>query len=398
MWGRLLLISMLVAGAAVLQRPSASAATLLVDDDRAQCPAATFTSIQAAIVAAASGDTIEVCRGTYAEQISVDPGKDRLTIRSQMPREAVIEPPAALANLEGVSLIAVRGARDITIDGFRLTGPFPISLCVPTPLSGIRVERGGSAIVRQTTITVMRAADLALTAGHCSPGYGVLVRSSSPEPRTAVTLVENQIERYLTAGVLIDGAGAIATIQRNGILANAPTAEVERASIEVRQGATATIRDNDLGRNGRAILGAPPTAGIRLAGVSGVQVEGNRIEGNDHGIALREATGATLRANRVTQSAVYGIAVLDGSLSNTIEDNHVGDSGAARATGGPVTGVTADIFPGGEETQPPPNRPSNLDPIDCIDFTVGAGPLGVANQWRRNVGVTAIPAGICGPS
>jgi len=50
---------------------SASAATLIVDDDSA-CPGAAFTTIQAAINAAAPLDTIQVCAGTYAEQISVN--------------------------------------------------------------------------------------------------------------------------------------------------------------------------------------------------------------------------------------------------------------------------------------------------------------------------------------
>jgi hypothetical protein len=50
---------------------SASAATIIVDDDSA-CPGAAFTTIQAAINAAAPLDTIQVCAGTYAEQININ--------------------------------------------------------------------------------------------------------------------------------------------------------------------------------------------------------------------------------------------------------------------------------------------------------------------------------------
>ena len=40
---------------------AAQASTLLVDDDRVQCPSAAYTTIQAAVDAAAPGDTILVC-------------------------------------------------------------------------------------------------------------------------------------------------------------------------------------------------------------------------------------------------------------------------------------------------------------------------------------------------
>ncbi len=44
----------------------AVAATLVVDDDFADCPDAAYSNIQVAVDAASSGDTIAVCTGTYA--------------------------------------------------------------------------------------------------------------------------------------------------------------------------------------------------------------------------------------------------------------------------------------------------------------------------------------------
>src|SRR5438105_5169738 len=55
--------------------------TWIVDDDRANCPEAEFTSIQAAVAAAAPGDKILVCAGTYHEQVTVP--KNDLTIAAR---------------------------------------------------------------------------------------------------------------------------------------------------------------------------------------------------------------------------------------------------------------------------------------------------------------------------
>ncbi len=62
----MLVFSTAVVGA-LLAAPATLAATLSVDDDRQECTAAAFTSVQDAIDAAAPGDTVAICPGTYSE-------------------------------------------------------------------------------------------------------------------------------------------------------------------------------------------------------------------------------------------------------------------------------------------------------------------------------------------
>src|SRR5437879_12932705 len=46
-------------------------ARLVVDDDKVECPNAAFTHIQDAVDAASPAAEIHICKGTYAEQVTI---------------------------------------------------------------------------------------------------------------------------------------------------------------------------------------------------------------------------------------------------------------------------------------------------------------------------------------
>src|SRR5919201_5295851 len=63
---------------------------LVVDDDGAECPNADFTAIQDAVTAAAPGDKILVCAGTYHERVVIT--KDELTLEAKgKPGEVIVD-------------------------------------------------------------------------------------------------------------------------------------------------------------------------------------------------------------------------------------------------------------------------------------------------------------------
>src|SRR5437868_2021429 len=93
----------------------------VVDDNGLDCPTATYTSIQAAVSAAPPGTRIRVCAGTYTEQVTIPAGKDGLLLYSTPDLAAVIKAPATMTDPKAIVL--VRGAHNVTIRHFTITGP-----------------------------------------------------------------------------------------------------------------------------------------------------------------------------------------------------------------------------------------------------------------------------------
>src|SRR5919201_6320967 len=122
LWHAVLLLAlttgMVVAPATAGKKPSPSTGgknVLFVDDDKAQCKKADFTTIQAAVTAAATGTTILVCPGTYHESVTIT--KNDLRILAKGAPGAVVLDGMAQTLLAG---FYIQNASGILINGFRI--------------------------------------------------------------------------------------------------------------------------------------------------------------------------------------------------------------------------------------------------------------------------------------
>src|SRR5215207_9302816 len=114
-----------LAGAAValfaaLAPSSAFASTWTVDDDKADCPNARFTSIQAAVNQAAPWDTVVICPGLYLEQ-SVPTSGNNTPSQTGSRNGLTITKPLTLKGA-GASKVTIRPA---TALGATLAGTAP---------------------------------------------------------------------------------------------------------------------------------------------------------------------------------------------------------------------------------------------------------------------------------
>lgn len=381
-------LSFLVAIVAVLVlAPAASAATLTVDDDGAQCPGATYTKIQKAIDDANNGDTVSVCPGTYVEGIG-SPGSNALTIsnKSLTIRGAgadlvVIQPKRStatggtIADTNTSPALNIRnGVGDIvSIIG---TKPNPVTV----DISGVTIEGngvyveagvvyrdGGGTISRSRVTNIVTSesntAD-SLAGGYRSafPGIGVAqVTSGSGTPavtRPPLNIVQTRISRYNTYGVFVDTA----TNDTPPLTASTVTNQVANLTGDVIVGRTqcsafntptpppyilggpAATPSNQLPGNcssvGLTTVG--PTFGqdgVRVTANSKVNVTDTTIAANlVHGTGAPTYGSATNNANLPLGSGVR----LIGAGSSTIQNSNLVDN-AYGVNNVALDGTTANV-------------------------------------------------------
>jgi hypothetical protein len=214
-----------------------SAATLTVDDDGVDCPGAGFTAVGTAVLAAADGDTIEICSGVYVEQVTLT---KRLTLQARPGHLPLLQAPPAMAEPRAIIRVGAGFVAQVTIEGLSVKGPGGAGC--GSIRAGIRVDSGSSATIRNNRITDIREDPL----GNCASGVGILVGRQSDVITGTATIVGNVIEDYQKAGIVIDNAGSSASVRGNRIAGVGPTGVIAQNGIQVSRGAHATITENEI--------------------------------------------------------------------------------------------------------------------------------------------------------
>jgi hypothetical protein len=370
-----LLGGVLVTVALALTASPAMAKEFQVDDDKAQCRHADFTSIQAAVTAAGARpgrDEIEVCPGLYQEQVRIEgPSQDRLVLEAKQPtrlrrdvaanpsREAIIKFPAVTLPTNPRALVLVRNAERVRVTGFRITGPYVFSGCAVAldRTYGVRVDGNGSLKLDRNRITEIRNADPALRG--CQNGIAVQVGRQFEGQVGRAGIYRNLIDLYEKNGPTIDNSGSFAWIRDNAIYGEGPTTVVAQNGIQVGRGAGAKVVENLVADNNYIPPGFQ-ASGLILFDYGKLDVEDNLVVKNDTGIYL-DGKGADLEHNYSKDNDGDGMFAEVTSSENRIKGNRMRDNGEH----------------------------------DCHDDSVGSNTAGTANFWIGNFGETQNRPGLC---
>jgi len=294
-----------------------------VDDDRVECPNATFSRIQDAVDAASPGATIRVCKGNYAEQVAI---RKPLTIAAD--GGAVLIPGTMQQNttslLDGslfATAIIVADTTDVTIEGLTLDGANNgVPQCSPR-LFGI-VFQNASGGISQVAI---RNFKLGTGLGGCQSGTGILVQSGGGG-MSSVEIEKSTIHDFQKNGITANEVGTRVSVHGNVVTGIGPTTGTVQNGIQIGFGAGGAISKNTVTNN----LGSPCTAvdactavatNILVTQSDGVEVTDNGVGGSQVGIFLHGNEGLVAR-NETFASSVFDGIRLEGD-GNRVRHNQV---------------------------------------------------------------------------
>jgi len=227
--------------------------TLVVDDDgqgtATNCNAGTpaFSSIQAAVNAAAPGDTIFICPGTYDEQVVVT--TSNLTILGSGASLTILRPSAVSATTDlnvGVPMrpiLLVDHATGVTVSDLKIDGgiadggaPAVAATCdFPTIGAYVGIYyRNSSGKVEATHVTNMRSATV------CTRGF---FGQSNVAGASNVILNGNLFDNYGEVGIVCTRPNTNCTVTGNTVRGRGPVDDEIQSGIQVRL-AAATFSGN----------------------------------------------------------------------------------------------------------------------------------------------------------
>jgi hypothetical protein len=210
----------------------------------------------------AAGAKIEVCTGTYVEQLQITKALSIVAAGSvtvQLPEEpADSTTECDKASLKGLEAhgdgnepdqdeIAICGPGTVTITGLTIDASWP-SVCYDS-LYGILV--GGGADLKLTDSSIVHAG--ANPINGCQGGIGIQIGMSWAEPveggAATATLTNDTVSGYQKNGITVDGAQSKAVITSTTVTGAGETHTIAQNGIQVSFGAQAKITESTVSGN-----------------------------------------------------------------------------------------------------------------------------------------------------
>src|SRR5882762_746620 len=343
-------------------------ARLVVDDDKVECPNAAFSHIQEAVDAASPGDEIHICKGTYAEQVTI-----RKPLDIDADNGAVLMPSTMQPNTKSLfdaapiaTALLVADTTGVSISGLIVDGVNNgMSACAPD-LIGISFQNGSGGLDH----IAVRNFKLAASLNGCQSGTGIFVQSGNGGA-SSVEIDHCTVHDFQKNGITADEKGTVTIIRRNVVTGLGPTTGAAQNGVQIGFGAAGSIANNTVTNN----VWAPCTdiatcttvaTNILITQSDGVDVSGNTVgisqvnifvHGSDSAIddndtfadsvfdGIRvQGDQSRVRRNRVRSGAEAGI-FLSGN-NNIVVDNLIQEAtvGVLKDTGSAGNIIAANRF------------------------------------------------------
>ena len=312
----------------------ASAATLSVDDDRAQCPVADYTDLNQAVAAAAQGDEVYVCAGTYAVPggaqsagLRIEKNVDLLGAGAD---QVFIQPDGSSASMAGPNpserdefgnVITVKRRLiqlfDIELSGFTVRSP---NTAVEAGIAMVDVTEGSIHDVR---IENLAPGSSAYSSGALAgQGHGLVLANTIEDVQNEIDVSDVDISGFNKAGIVVDNrlrSGTAPVGNGSRIIADVAGTTIEGAGfgstafqdgIQVWGiGASLDLANSLISGTGNADSSSAAVllrgAGVVDSVIGGDAASTNDLSGNDFGISNRTFDGSGLATDTLEATRNY---------------------------------------------------------------------------------------------
>ena len=312
-------LALCYAGTAVIASAPAGATTstlyvnngVTTGNTDTSCATAAFSTVQDAVNAASSGDTVYLCGTTpYLGQVidstsitlTGDPGA-RIAAPSPWSASSDSLPSQFAADtlFAPQALLVIWGsAVSTTVRGLTISGPLPGNGGCAEDEFGIVVIDGAFANITADNVTTIRDATTSLIG--CQFGVGIQV-GRYYWPNAAFTfqvvgftgtaqITNSTVSGYQKSGIVVDGAGSSASISSDVVTGKGQTPTIAQNGIQISRGATASVSHDVVSLNQYSGTGEASATGVLVYGgctsplTTNVSVANNTLTTNDIGVAL----------------------------------------------------------------------------------------------------------------
>ncbi len=317
--------------------PAAWGKTWMVANGDTPCAtAADFSSIGAAIAAAAAGDEIDICSALYPEQLIITKPLTLRGVGGQGIGRTLIQPAQMIpvGNLGFTAVITVMGASGVTIQNLAIDASNNAVSGCTIGLAGIHFY-DASGLVDSDSIsgTALAAPTSCAT---LFPGNGAGVQADQDSTTTAsysITVRNSSIHDFGRNAILVNGSGQSADIENNFITGIGPSTGANQFGIFLANGVTGLVNGNYIAQGNCGAIDISDCYNLRSEGVvlravgSGVLVEGNTISNVQSGVFVNGATNPNVINNVVSSvDALSGIHI-QGSVNGLYLGNKISHVG-----------------------------------------------------------------------
>jgi hypothetical protein len=284
------------------------------------CKKGAYSSISAAVEGVPAGSTIDVCPGTYAEQVTISQALTLQGIFDDNSAQAIIAiPRSGLTTTSSLILGTVAAQVEVTagpvnITGITVDGTASSSNCPSTFYIGVFYSSGSSGTVNQVEAHHQNCND---------SGFGILAENGAGSSQSVT--IENSNINDNNAGIYAYNNQAPSTltawIKRNYVASSGVALEVA--------GTAGSVADNNVASPYIGVFAASassPVLGNKVIGgydailvVEAVDVSDNTVSNASHNGVLVEASGSSITSNHISNSGSNGINLQTGGV--TVKSN-----------------------------------------------------------------------------